>query len=139
MSERVFMGASAVVSVLFGIIGATAAAPIAAAVGLGGEPTLVLAARLLSASYIGYAVTDWMGRGTRDPVARRAIRYGNFTGWALSSQRRSWARCSSGRPLLASSRSRCRAASRAAGGTSCSSVETLRNAFRTLVGAHFCP
>ena len=84
MSERVFMGASAVVSVLFGIIGATAAAPIAAAVGLGGEPTLVLAARLLSASYIGYAVTDWMGRGTRDPVARRAIRYGNFTGWALS-------------------------------------------------------
>ena len=84
MTERLFMSASAIVPLAIGIFGIAAAAPIASAVGLGGEPTLVLAGRLLSASYVGYAVTDWLGRGTRDPIARRAIELGNFTGWALS-------------------------------------------------------
>lgn len=84
MTERTFMSASAIVSLAVGLLGVIAAAPIASAVGLDGEPTLVLAGRLLSASYVGYAVTDWLGRGTRDPVARRAIELGSFTGWALS-------------------------------------------------------
>jgi hypothetical protein len=84
MTERLFMSASAIVSLGVGLLGVIAAAPIASAVGLGGESSLVLAGRLLSASYVGYAVTDWLGRGTRDPIARRAIELGNFTGWALS-------------------------------------------------------
>lgn len=84
MTERLFMSASAIVSLAIGLLGVVAAAPIASAVGLDGEPTLVLTGRLLSASYVGYAVTDWLGRGTRDPVARRAIELGNLTGWALS-------------------------------------------------------
>ena len=84
MTERLFMSASAIVSLAVGLLGVVAAAPIASTIGLDGEPALVLAGRLLSASYVGYAVTDWLGRGTRDPIARRAIELGNFTGWALS-------------------------------------------------------
>lgn len=84
MTERFFMSASAIVSLAIGVVGMIAAAPIASAVGLGGESSLVLAGRLLSASYVGYAVTDWLSRGTRDPIARRAIELGDFTGWALS-------------------------------------------------------
>lgn len=75
------MSASAVVSLAVGLLGVVAAVPIASAVGLASEPTLVRAGRLLSASYVGYAVIDWLGRGARDPIARRAIEIGNFTGW----------------------------------------------------------
>lgn len=78
---RAFMTLGAGVSLVYGLVGLLATQQVARVYGsrLG-----VDASQFLAAAYLGYAVTNWFARGTRDPVARRAITLGNFTGWAIS-------------------------------------------------------
>jgi len=78
------MTLSALVSVFFGIVGLLATEPLATFGGFArGVPSAGLG-EFLAASYLGYGVMNWFARDTRDPVARRAIAFGNLTGWSLS-------------------------------------------------------
>jgi hypothetical protein len=69
------------VSLVYGLVGLLATQQVAR---IYGSRLGVDASQFLAAAYLGYAVTNWFARGTRDPVARRAITLGNFTGWAIS-------------------------------------------------------
>src|SRR5207249_371159 len=81
--QRRFMTLSALVSVFYGIVGLLATEPLASFGGfVKGVPSPGLG-EFLAASYLGYGVMNWFARDTRDPVARRAIAFGNLTGWSV--------------------------------------------------------
>jgi hypothetical protein len=84
MKRSTFMTVSAAVSLLYGLAGLVASSQLAASYGITLDSQGEVIVKFLAASYLGYAVTNWLARNTADPVARSAIVLGNFTGWVVS-------------------------------------------------------
>jgi hypothetical protein len=84
MSRSTFMTVSAAASLAYGVAGLIASSQLAATYGVTLDPQSEIVVKFLAASYLGYAVTNWLARHTTDPVARSAIVLGNFSGWAIS-------------------------------------------------------
>lgn len=84
MKRSTFMTVSAAASLLYGVAGLVASSQLAAIYGLTLDAQSEIFVKFLAASYLGYAVTNWLARHTIDPVAQTAIVLGNFTGWAIT-------------------------------------------------------
>lgn len=84
MNRITFMTVSAAASLAYGVAGLVASSQLAASYGLKLDTQGEIVVKFLAASYVGYAATNWLARGTSDPVAQRAIVLGNFIGWAVS-------------------------------------------------------
>lgn len=84
MNRSTFMTVSAAASLAYGVAGLVASSQLAASYGVTLDAQSEIVVKFLAASYLGYAVTNWLSRHTTDPVARSAIMLGNFTGWAVS-------------------------------------------------------
>lgn len=84
MRRSTFMTLSAATSLVCGLAALFATSQLAATYGVVLEQQADIAVKLVAASYLGYAVTNWLGRNAADPVARRAVTFGNFAGWAVS-------------------------------------------------------
>jgi hypothetical protein len=78
------MTLSAATSLVYGLAGLLATGQLAAAYGVTLDQQSEIVVKFIAASYLGYATTNWLARHTQDAVARRAITFGNFTGWAVS-------------------------------------------------------
>src|SRR5215203_888066 len=75
---------AAAVSVASGFAGLFAPAQMGAVFGMTLDDVAVSQARLLGASYLGYAVIAWFARDVTDPAAVRAIAVGSAASWAIS-------------------------------------------------------
>lgn len=84
MRRSTFMTLSAATSLVYGLAGLLATGQLAAAYGVTLDQQSEIVVKFIAASYLGYATMNWLARHTQDPVARRAITLGNFTGWAIS-------------------------------------------------------
>jgi len=84
MRRSTFMTLSAATSLVYGLAGLLATGQLAAAYGVTLDQQSEIVVKFIAASYLGYATMNWLARHTQDPVARRAITLGNFTGWAVS-------------------------------------------------------
>jgi hypothetical protein len=85
MNRNTFMTVSAAASLVYGMAGLVASSQLAASYGVTIDAQSEIVVKFLAASYLGYAVTNWLARNTTDPLARSAIVLGNFSGWAVSS------------------------------------------------------
>ena len=83
MDRRTFMTIAAAVSVVTGVAGLLAPAQLASVFGVKLDDVGLSQARLLGAAYLGYGITTWLGRETRDSAALRAVTLGNFVAWSL--------------------------------------------------------
>ena len=83
MSRRVFASVMAALSLANGVPALIAPAPLASFYGVTLDPHGALAAQLVAASYIGYAVINWTTRGCTDVGLCRGPDAGNFVAWAL--------------------------------------------------------
>ncbi|HEY6201637.1 MAG TPA: hypothetical protein VI056_01215 [Candidatus Limnocylindria bacterium] len=84
MNRSTFMTVSAAASLAYGVAGLIASSQLAATYGVTLDAQSEMVVKFLAASYLGYAVTNWLARRTTDAVARSAIVLGNFSGWAIS-------------------------------------------------------
>ena len=84
MNTRTFMTVATAVSVLAGLAGLLAPAQITAVFGVTLDDAGASEARLLGASYLGYAAIVWFARDIRDVATQRAIALGNVLSWTLS-------------------------------------------------------
>ena len=84
MDKRTFMTIAAVFSVGTGLGALLVPAQFGAFFGVTFDDVAVSQARLLGASYLGYAAVIWFGRDVRDSGAQRAIAVGNLASWSVS-------------------------------------------------------
>ena len=84
MTLRTLATIAAVASMLFGIPGLLIPDTMTAAFGVRLDATSIAVARLACASYIGFAVLNWLARDISDAAAWRAISIGNAAAWGIS-------------------------------------------------------
>lgn len=84
MTRQTFVSLAAVASVASGLAALLAPAQLALVFGATLDDQGIVQARLLGASYLGYAAICWFGKDIRDGAAQRAIALGSFVSWALS-------------------------------------------------------
>ena len=78
------MTIAAGVSILGGLAALIAPAQMGTVFGITLDDAAVSQARLLGASYLGYAAIAWFGKDVADLAAVRAIAVGNMLSWAIS-------------------------------------------------------
>ena len=78
------MTVAAAISVVSGVGGLLVPAQLGALFGVTLDDIAISQARLLGASYLGYAVIAWFGRDVADPAAIRTIALGSAASWAIS-------------------------------------------------------
>jgi len=84
MNTQTFMNVAVAVSVVTGLAGLLAPAPLASVFGVTLDDAGASEARLAGASYLGYAAIVWFAREVRDTATQRAIALGSLVSWALS-------------------------------------------------------
>jgi hypothetical protein len=84
MNRQTFLIVAAAVSVVTGIAGLLAPAQLASVFGVTLDDAGASEARLLGASYLGYAAIVWFARDIRDVATQRAIALGSVLSWTLS-------------------------------------------------------
>ncbi len=75
---------AAAVGGVFSLAGLIDPAGLAVLYGVSADALLLATGRPLLASYLGFAILNWLARDVRDPAARRAIAIANFASWGLS-------------------------------------------------------
>jgi hypothetical protein len=84
MNRRVFASIAAVFGVVNAVPGLVAPAAVASLYGVSLDSQSALAAQLLAASYIGYAVVNWITHDSTEIAIRRGIGAGNLIAWGPS-------------------------------------------------------
>jgi hypothetical protein len=85
MNRRVFASIAAIFGLVNAVPGLIAPAAVASLYGVTlDSPQSAFAAQLLAASYIGYAVINWMTRDSTEIAVRRGIDAGNLVAWGPS-------------------------------------------------------
>ena len=82
MTYRTIALASAVVSVVYGLVALIVPNVLGSLYGITYDTAAVYAGRLLGGSYVGYAIVNFLTKDTADPVTRRAVAAANAFAWA---------------------------------------------------------
>lgn len=83
MNRTRFISLSAAVSLAYGAAALVAPAALTGAYGVALDRSGLFLVQFLGASYIGYAIIDWLTRASSDSVARRGVALGNAVAWTL--------------------------------------------------------
>ena len=84
MNRRIFVSIAAAFGLVNAVPGLIAPAAVASLYGVTVDSQSALIAQMLAASYIGYAIINWVTRDPTEIAVRRGIDAGNLVAWGAS-------------------------------------------------------